>query len=62
MYFILTSGKLIVNKTELQTLVGPTVTRLVQDPLAVLRLDNRLFMNPPLTKFPRRKMTYQVQW
>ena len=27
------------------TLVGPTVTRLVQDPLAVLGLNNRLYMN-----------------
>ena len=28
------------------TLVGPSVTRPVQDPLDVLLLDNRLFMSP----------------
>ena len=35
----------LVNKTKykLHTLVGPTVTRQVQDPLAVLLLDNRLY-------------------
>ena len=43
-----------LNKTKLSiftilrqpyTLVGPTVTRLVQDSLAVKLLDNRLYMN-----------------
>ena len=36
-----------MNKTDLQlpyTLVGPTVKRPVQDPLAVLLLDNRLYI------------------
>ena len=28
------------------TLVGPTTTRLVQDPLAVKLLDNQLYMSP----------------
>ena len=46
MIFILTSGMPTVNRTDLQalTLVGPTVTRPAQDPLAVLCIDNRLFM------------------
>ena len=45
---ILTSGIPSVNKTYLQasTLVGPTVTRLVQDPLAVLTLENQLYIHP----------------
>ena len=30
--------------TVLDILVGPTVTRLVHDPLAVLFLDNQLYM------------------
>ena len=34
---------LLVDKTDLQ--VGPTVTRSVQDPLAVLHLDNRLYIH-----------------
>ena len=46
MFFILTSRVPSVNKADL-TLVGPTVTRLVPDPLAVLSLDNQLFMNDP---------------
>ena len=29
---------------NMYTLVGPTVTRLVQDPLAVTRLENRLYI------------------
>ena len=36
-----------MNKTDLQvlyTLVGPTVTRLIQDPLAVLRLKKQLYI------------------
>ena len=42
--FILTSGTPPVNRIDLRalTLVGPTVTRLVLDPLAVISLDNRL--------------------
>ena len=47
MFFILTSGDLLVNETNLQalyTLVEPTVTGLVQDPLAVLHLNNRLYI------------------
>ena len=38
MFFILTSGTPSVNKIDLQalTLAGPTVTRPVSDPLAVL--------------------------
>ena len=38
------------NKTDLQalylfyTLAGPTVTRMVQDPLAVTHLDNQLYI------------------
>ena len=35
------------------SLVGPTVTGQVQDLLAVLSLDNRLFMNGPLPEFSR---------
>ena len=40
--FILTSGIPSVNTTDLQalTLAGPTVTRPVPDPLAVLSLEN----------------------
>ena len=33
-----------MNKRDLLTLVGPTVTRPVQDPLDVLLLDNQLYM------------------
>ena len=33
-----------MNKTDLQALVRPTVTRLVQDPLAVTRFENRLYI------------------
>ena len=36
--FILMSGNLLVNKTDSQALLGPTVTGLVQDPLAITRL------------------------
>ena len=32
------------SKTDLWDLVGPTVTRQVQDPLAVLHLKNQLFI------------------
>ena len=32
--------------------MGPTVTRPVQDPLAVLRLDNRLYIYDKLTIDP----------
>ena len=42
--FILMSENLSVNKTDLQALMGPTVTGPVQDPLAVLSLNNRLYM------------------
>ena len=35
---------LLVNKTDFQALEGPTVTGPVQDPLAVTRLDNRLYI------------------
>ena len=42
MFYILTSGNLLVNKTDLQaTLVGPTATGPVQDSLAVTRLENQ---------------------
>ena len=43
MFIILAS----VNRIDLRalTLVGPTVTRPVQDPLAILSLDNRLYIN-----------------
>ena len=43
-HFISTSGIPSVNRIDLKalTLVGPTITRPVLDPLAVLRLDNRL--------------------
>ena len=44
--FISTSGIPLVNRIDLQalTFVGPTITRPVLDPLAVLRLDNRLYV------------------
>ena len=41
MFFLLSTEGSLVNKKP-STLVGPTVTKLVQDPLAVLLLDNRL--------------------
>ena len=43
-FFILTSGIPSVNRIDLQALtsLGPTVTRPVLDPLAVLSLDNQL--------------------
>ena len=46
MFFISTSESSLVNKRDLQalTLVGPTVTRPVQDPLAVLILDYWLYI------------------
>ena len=39
-----------MNRTDLRalTLVGPTGKNPVLDPLAVLCLDNRLYMNVPL--------------
>ena len=40
---MLMSGSQLVYKTDLQTFVGPTETGQVQDPLAVTRLDNRLY-------------------
>ena len=42
------------------TLVGPTVTRLVQDPLAVYLLDNQLYtlLNENITTTPLPKPTY----
>ena len=42
LFIISTSGVPSVNRTDLQalTLAGPTVIRPVQDPLAVLSLDN----------------------
>ena len=44
-----TTRELLVNKTVLQalTLVGPTGENPVPHTLAVLHLDNRLFMNGP---------------
>ena len=41
----------IVNRKDLRalTLVGPTRSNLVLDPLAKLHLDNPLFMNDPLS-------------
>ena len=42
--FILTSGNLLVNKTDLQALLRPTVTRPIPDPLAVLGLKNQLYV------------------
>ena len=33
------------------TLVGPTITRPVQDPLAVTHLENQLYMSPPYIIF-----------
>ena len=33
------------SKTDLQALVGPTFTRLVQKPLAVIGLENQLYMS-----------------
>ena len=42
--FNLKLGNLLVNKTDLQALVEPTVTRLIPDPLAVLRLENQLYV------------------
>ena len=46
MFFILTSGEPSVNKIDLQALnlAGPTATRLVPDPLAVLGLENQLYI------------------
>ena len=45
--FILTLVVPSVNKVDLQalTFVGPIVTRPVQDPLAILSLDNWLYIN-----------------
>ena len=45
-FFILTSGVSSVNRKDLQALnlVGPTGTSPVLNPLAVLCLDNRLFI------------------
>ena len=53
MFFISTSGIPSVNGIDLQalTLVGPTVTRPVLDPLAVMHLNNQLFMSASLHYF-----------
>ena len=40
----------IVNKTDLQALVGSTVMRWIQGPLTVTRLQNRLYMTSQLKK------------
>ena len=42
-FFISTSGEPSVKRIDL-TLAGPTVTRLVQKTLAVLSLDNQLYI------------------
>ena len=34
----------LVNKIDLQALVGPSVTRPVQDPLAVALINNQLYI------------------
>ena len=54
---------LLVNKTDFQpyTFVGPTVTRPVQDPLAVLRLDNQLFFFSVATPQGRSFNLFVVQ-
>ena len=52
---------LVHNTYKPYTLVGPTVTRPVQDPLALLRLENKLFMSfytIPQTKTFRCKITF----
>ena len=36
----------LVSKTDLQALAGPSVTRLVPDPLAVVSLNNQLYVSP----------------
>ena len=52
-FFISTSGIPPVNGIDLQalSLVGPTVTRPVLDPLAVMHLNNQLFMSASLHYF-----------
>ena len=56
-----------MNKIDLQALAGPTVTRPVQDPIAVVNLDSRLCMEKSslflittlhLGKVTGRKKTY----
>ena len=42
--FILTTEWSLVNRADLQALVGPTVIGLVKDPLAAQHLDNPLYI------------------
>ena len=54
-YLFLLQGNILVNKTDLpytstNTLAGPTVTRPVQEPLAVTHLENRLYMSAQLSQ------------